>query len=793
MTPRFSLAFILAGSLAAQTAYQQPPQAVLDVLNAPTSPTASVSPAKTHLLLIDGPRYPSIADQSQPILRLAGMRINPATNGPQRTTFANRLVLKEIATNTDRPIALPAGAKIGDLRWSADGRHFAATNTTANGIELWVGVVATGALKKMAGVTVNDVMGDALNWMPDNRTLLVQTIPAGRGAAPAKTPVPPGPNVQQSLGRSAPVWTYQDLLQNAHDEALFEHYGTSQLAFVDAVTGKVTPYGKPGLYLDVRPSPGGEHVLTVRIHKPFSYLHPAGAFPKEVEVWDRAAKLVYKLASLPLADRVPIDGVPTGPRNYSWRANEPASLTWVVALDGGNPKEKVPHRDQVFLMRAPFTGEPKELLKTEHRAMGIAWGQRDGLAVYGDYDRDKRWLRQFVMNADNPAETPREFVSRNMADRYRDIGQMQMKMLGAGASVILQTGDSVLLSGMGATPKGDRPFLRRLHLKTRETEEIFRCGENEYETVVTVLNDDGTKFLTRRESPSEPPNYYLRTVGQPPVALTKFADPSPVLRTIKKERVVYKRPDGVQLSFTLYLPPDYQPGTRLPAVVWAYPLEYTDADVAGQIGGSTQRFTTIAGSSHLFYLLAGYAILDNASMPVVGTPETVNNTYIEQVVSSAKAAIDKAAEMGVVDPKRVGVGGHSYGAFMTANLLAHSDLFRAGVARSGAYNRTLTPFGFQSERRTFWEATDVYTRMSPFFHANKINEPLLLIHGEMDNNAGTFPIQSERMYQAVRGNGGIVRYVTLPYESHGYAAKESIEHTLYEMISWFDQHVKKAE
>jgi len=275
--------------------------------------------------------------------------------------------------------------------------------------------------------------------------------------------------------------------------------------------------------------------------------------------------------------------------------------------------------------------------------------------------------------------------------------------------------------------------------------------------------------------------------------ITNFSDPASQLRGIKKQLVKYKRADGVDLSFTLYTPPNYKEGTRLPTLVWAYPLEFTDASVAGQVSGSTNRFTSIGGISHLFFLLNGYAVLDNATMPVVGDPETVNDTFIKQINDSAKAAIDKAVKMGVTDPERVGVGGHSYGAFMTANLLAHSDLFRAGIARSGAYNRTLTPFGFQGERRNFWEATELYTKISPFFYANKINEPILLIHGEADNNTGTFPIQSERLFAALQGTGGTARLVMLPHESHGYAGRESVEHTLYEMISWFDKYVKNAK
>jgi dipeptidyl aminopeptidase/acylaminoacyl peptidase len=274
--------------------------------------------------------------------------------------------------------------------------------------------------------------------------------------------------------------------------------------------------------------------------------------------------------------------------------------------------------------------------------------------------------------------------------------------------------------------------------------------------------------------------------------LTHFPDPAPQLRSITKQLVTYKRADGVPLSFTLYLPANYKKGERLPTIVWAYPLEFSDAGTAGQVSGSPSHFTTIGGISQLFLVTQGYAVLDDATMPVIGDPETMNNTYVEQIVASAKAAIDKAVEMGVADRDRIGVGGHSYGAFMTANLLAHSDLFRAGVARSGAYNRTLTPFGFQSERRTLWEAPEMYMKVSPFMHADKIKHPILLIHGMADDNSGTFPIQSERLYQAIKCNGGIVRYVQLPYEAHGYLARESTEHTLYEMVSWFDKWVKNA-
>ena len=629
--------------------------------------------------------------------------------------------------------------------------------------------------------------------MGDNRTLLVQLVPSTRGPAPATPSVPDEPNAQESSGRPGPVRTYEDLLKSPHDEKLFEYYATSQLALVDSTTGRTTPVGQAAIFQSVDRSPDSNHILVTRVHRPFSYLYPDFAFPKDIEVWDTKGKSVYKVASLPLADQVPIDGVITGPRSITWRPSDPATLIWVKALDGGDPKKKVSHRDSVLMFKAPFAGQPVEIFKTEERFSNGGFSEK-GLVFVTDYERDKRWVRTFLVNADNP-QTPAKLIwSRNRQDRYNDPGTPVTRDLG-GKRAILQHGDWIYLTGAGASPDGDRPFLDRFNVQTLKSERIFRSEANSYETVVTVLSDDGKQFITRRESPTEAPNYFVRSSADAAAAaraLTQFADPTPQLRGIKKQLVTYKRADGVQCSFTLYLPPNYKEGTRLPTVVWAYPLEFTDPTTAGQITGSTQRATSINGASHLFFLLEGYAVLDNATMPVVGSPETVNDTYVEQIVMSAKAAIDKATEMGVTDPDRVGVGGHSYGAFMTANLLAHSDLFRAGIARSGAYNRTLTPFGFQSERRTIWEAPELYLKVSPFMFASKINEPMVMIHGEADDNTGTFPIQSERMYQAMKGHGATVRLVMLPHEAHGYAGRESIEHVLYEMISWFDKYVKNA-
>ncbi|HEX7285561.1 MAG TPA: prolyl oligopeptidase family serine peptidase [Candidatus Angelobacter sp.] len=802
---------------AAFAQYQKAPQPIHDLLSAPATPLVLVSPKSDRLLVAERLQYPPISDLAQPMLRLAGLRINPSTNGRHHPPRLVALSLVEVATGKTRKVTgLPASAYLSAPQWSADGKQFAFTNATADGIELWVGSAATASAVREEGVRISAILGEAVQWMPDGHTLLVQTVPGNRGKAPAEPKSPDGPVIQESDGKKAPVRTYEDLLANAYDEALFDYYATAQLTLVHVHEGKLGPMkasvttegsvGKPSIFARVEPSPDGQHILVSRIHHPYSYIMPEGDFPRDVEVWDLKGKLEYRVASLPLAEHVPIEGVLTGPRDCEWAPMQPATLVWAEALDGGDPKTKAPFRDRLLMLSAPFKGEPAELVKLEQRyapggfggggggfgPRGIEWGEK-GIGLLRDYNRDRRWLRTFLIDINKPGAQPKLIWERSIRDRYKDPGTPLMRTMANGKRVLRQQGDAIFLAGAGASQKGEFPFLDRYDLATGKSERLFQCGDGQYESVVTLASDDGTKFITRHESPSDPPNYFVRSAGSTDKrALTQFPDPQPQLHGVTKQLVTYKRADGVQLSFTLYLPPNYKQGERLPTIVWAYPLEFNDAATASQVTGSPYRFTTITGISHLFLTTQGYAVLDNATMPVVGDPETMNNTYVEQIVASAKAAIEKATEMGVTDPSRVGVGGHSYGAFMTANLLAHSDLFRAGVARSGAYNRTLTPFGFQSERRTIWEAPEMYIKVSPFMQADKIKRPILLIHGMADDNSGTFPIQSERMYQAIKGNGGIVRYVQLPYEAHGYLARESTEHTLWEMVNWFDKWVKNA-
>ena len=773
----------------AQEPYRDPPQNVLDILDAPPLPNVSVSPDRRWLLFAERASMPSIADVSEPMLRLAGYRLNPATNGPHGGARTLALRLKRIDTGAEHRVATPEGVALGTPQWSPDNRWIAFTSTTGQGIELWVAEVASGKARRVTDALLNGVAGGC-EWLPDSRRMLCPFVVDGRGPAPPEPRVPGGPAIQESRSRAGTIRTYQDLLRNPHDEQLFEYYFTARHAVVDVASGAREPVGAPVIALSTSLAPGGEYLLVTRTVRPYSYVLPVSAFPIAVEVWNLRGDVVHRVHARGLLDNLQPQWTVTGPRAVAWRPRHPATLVWAEALDGGDPKAEVEHRDRVLTLAAPFTGAAVEMARTEERFGGIRWGA-DARALISDYDRPRRWQRTWVFEPDSARAPWRLVWERSTEDAYRDPGTPLLQRTPMG-DVLVQRGDWIYLGGTGASAEGDRPFLDRLNLRTLETERLWRSDADAYESVVAFLDDDARRVVTRRETPVEPGNYFLRDLrANRRTALTDFRDPAPQLTGIRKELVTYTRADGVPLNGTLYLPPGYQEGTRLPVVVWAYPREFVDADVAGQVRGSSNRFTSIAGASHLFFLTQGYAVFDGPSMPIIGG-DTANNTYVEQLVASAEAAVEKLVALGVGDRDRIGVGGHSYGAFMTANLLAHSDLFRAGIARSGAYNRSLTPFGFQAEERLFWEVPELYQRMSPFWYAHEIDEPILLIHGEADNNSGTFPIQSERMFAAIKGNGGTVRLVMLPNESHGYAAEESIKHALFEMIAWFDEHVKQA-
>jgi dipeptidyl aminopeptidase/acylaminoacyl peptidase len=791
------LAFVLflsPNSFQAQEKYKVPPPEVVKILEAPPFPRAVLSPRADYLLLIDYESMPSIAELARPFLRLAGLRITPHNNSRQELTFNTGLSLLSLRTLKVQKIQLPEGFKFGMPRWSPDGSKFAFLRYKENGIEIWVYDILSGLLKNLNLPPINAVLTSGFTWLPGGQKLLAFTVPEKRGNPPVRPTVPEGPDIQETAGKFSKAWTYQDLLTSPYDCQLFDYYATSQLVEVDLATGSIRKIGEPGIYSLADYSPDGNFILINRIKKPYSYHVPYSSFPHSYEIWDKDGQLVHLLADLPLADEVPVNGVPKGVRSPEWQPLKPATLIWVEALDEGDPEKQVPHRDRIMTLSAPFKDQPAELMRLENRYAGIDWLGQTGLAFVSESNWRKRWRTTFLKDFEHPEKPVKKIFDLSMLDAYNDPGRPVMMSTIRGERIAIQEKDWIYLAGSGASPEGDRPFLDRFNLITGEKKRLFRCPPKRYEAFVGFSSASRDTIIITSESQVEPPNYFLVNLKTgKKTALTSFPDPAPELTSMRKELIKYKRNDGVELSGMLYLPPGYKEGERLPVVVWAYPREYTDPQTAGQVRGSPYRFTFFRGASQLFFVTQGYAVLDDAQMPVIGDPKTVNDTFVDQIVANARAAIETLVALGVGDPKRVGVGGHSYGAFMTANLLAHSDLFAAGIARSGAYNRTLTPFGFQNERRTLWEAPETYIKMSPFMFAHKINEPILLIHGQADNNAGTHPIQSERLFHALRGHGAIARLVMLPYESHGYSARESIYHVLAEMFEWFDKYVKNKK
>jgi len=787
----FLLVFMNSLFLQGQETYKKPPQEVIDILKAPSPPQASKSPDGKRALFYTYETMPSLAYMAQPLLRLAGTRITPLNNSRQQTYFMTSLTIMTIEKGEVIPVKLPEEARFGFPRWSNDGAWFAFTRYLDDGVELWAVEAKTGKVKELTGPAINAVLGSGFSWLSDNKHILAYMVPEDRGKPPEEPTVPVGPHIQEVSGKFAKVWTYQDLLETPYDEELFTYYATSQMKKIDVTTGETEDFGEPAVYVSADPSPDGSLLLVHRIKKPYSYSVPYYYFTHNLEIWDMDGNLVHLLAEVPLADDVPMRGVPKGIRSVEWRALQPASLIWVEALDEGNPDKEVPHRDRVMTQSFPFKEDPQEVIKVGQRYSGITWLESPGMAFLTEYDWKRRWRTTYLIDVDDPSMEPKKIIDLSIHDRYNDPGRPVYTITSNGERVVLQDKDWIFLSGRGANPQGERPFLDKMNLKTMKTERIFQSGEDCYESFVDFTGKSRDRIIINFQSKTEPPNYFVLDLKSGKrMALTDYKDPAPQMTGMIKKLVKYKRDDGVDLSGTLYLPPDYKEGQRLPLVFWAYPLEYSDPSVAGQVRSSPNRFTFFRGTSQLFFVTQGYAVLDGAQLPIVGDPETMNDTFIDQIVSGAKAAIDYLDAEGIIDPERVGVGGHSYGAFMTANFLAHCDLFAAGIARSGAYNRTLTPFGFQSERRTLWEAPEIYFKISPFMHADTINEPILLIHGEKDNNSGTFPIQSRRLFHALKGHGATVRLVMLPHESHGYRAEESVFHVLAEMFEWFDKYVK---
>ena len=782
-------------------AYQIPDSDIVSIIDAPPTPVASLAPGRRFVALVHYETHPPVAHLARPYLALAGLRIDPSLGGRQRTRRLVGLSVIALPAGQPRRIELPEGRSVSMPVWAPDGRRFAFTVDQADGIAVWVADAQAAIAAEVPGLRVRDVLGgdptspgSTVRWSRDGATLLVLGSPAPPGPP---GPEPIEPQTEESAGKRTQMATFTDLLRTDADADVFEALATTVPLRVEPDSGAATELGPPALYYYLSDSPDGAHLLVYRLQRPFSFRVPFPYFARRVEVWTASGQLERVIADLPVSDEVPRQGVPTGPRMVSWEESRPASLVWAEALDGGDPMAKVDHRDEILRLPAPFDESPQSSVLVEQRCLGWYDMAATGHLLVTEHDRDRRWLTSRLCDLAAP-DSSRVIFDHSADEAYLDPGTPMMTVHPDGTRTVLQDGHQIYLRGQGASPEGDRPFLDGLDLADLSSKRLWQSPADALEQVLGFAGDDRGSVLIWHESRSEPPNLVVtRLDGTERLQLTSYPDPHPQLTGMDKQLLSYDRGDGVQLTGMLHLPPGYdqQRDGPLPLVIWAYPLDYGDAATAGQVRGTTERFTRLMAAEPIWFVLRGYAVLQGATMPVIGDPETMNDSYVEQITAAAAGHIRALAERGIADPRRVAVGGHSYGAFMTANLLAHTDLFAAGIARSGAYNRSLTPFGFQTERRNFWEAMPVYDRVSPFRYADKIAAPLLLIHGERDANSGTFPIQSERLFQAIQGTGGTARLVILPYENHGYVARESVLHMLAEEFAWLERWlgVQQAE
>lgn len=782
--------------------YQLPPAELQAVVNAPRGPQFKLGPQRKTALLISLPGLPGIAEVAQPELKLAGLRINPRTRAASRFDFADGLTLLDLASGKARQVrGLPARARIADTLWSPDEKWVAFSRWADNGVELWLLDVRQATARRLLSDKLNAVAGAGFSWLNGSGHLLVRLLPRRQGAAPQAQTVPTGPNTQESRGgKLTQSRTYPDMLKTAHDANLLDWQLQTQLAVV-SIQGEVRRFGPRMTLTKAQASPDGKLILTTQLRRPYSTILPIERFGQLIEVWSAQGKKIRTIAERPMRERLPSgnDAVQAGPRDFGWRSDQPSTLYWLEAQAGGDPEVTTKVHDVLMQQAAPFTAAPQKLLDLAWRFNSVQWGN-DGLALVTENWWKTRDTRTWRIAPGHTETKPELVFSRKSEDQYAHPGTPLMTLNQFGRSVLHTTpdGKAIFLAGIGASPEGDRPFLDKFYLATEKSTRLWRSRAPHYEEVLGLLDDKGSQIVTSRESNEERPNLYLRNLesNAAPVALTAFPHPTPQFKGVKKQTLHYEREDGVELSATLYLPPGYEPkrdGPR-PMLMWAYPREFKTAEAAGQVKDSPYKFNRINFNGPQIMLARGYTVLDGPAMPIVGEGrKEPNDTYLEQLKMNAEAAVDEVVRLGVAERNRIAIGGHSYGAFMTANLLAHTSLFRAGIARSGAYNRSLTPFGFQSEDRNFWKAKEVYEAMAPFNFADQIEDPILFIHGEQDNNPGTFPLQSERMYQALQGLGATTRLVMLPNESHSYRARESILHMLWEQDQWLDKHLKHAK
>ena len=781
--------------------FQKPSKEILDLADYTRAPSVSIDSKAENMLFIYRNTYKTLEDLNQEEIRLGGLRINPNTNISSATNFSSKLTLRKFSSNEEITIAgMPEFAKISGISWSPNEQKIAFLNTTSNAVDLWIIDVEKAIAKKINSQPLNVNSGQAFTWFPNSKSLLVKMVPKNsRLLVDSKKNLTTGPTISNSESTKSQNRTYQDLLKNPTDELNFDILLSAELHIID-LEGNDKIFRTTDLYIDEKISPDGNFVMISTLEKPYSYIVPYNRFPTRTIIYSSAGNLIKEIDYSPLNEVIAkgFMAVKKGKRNINWRNDKAASVVYVEAIDEGNPENKVAFRDEVFEWEAPFNAPAKSILKTQQRFNGITWGN-DTLAIASDTWYDTRNERTYLFNPSNNLQKPRIIFDRNYQDVYSNPGSFSTEKNIFGRQVLVIQNTSAYLIGEGYTEKGQFPFIDKYDLSTLKAQRVYQSKYiDKQENIVDITDFRSLKALVLIQSKNEYPNYFIRSLNKKGTLtqITNFKNPFESISKVSKEIIKYKRKDGVDLSGTLYLPAGYDKTNKqkLPLLIWAYPQEFKDKSTAGQTTTNPNEFTFPYYGSFVYWVTKGYAVLDDAAFPIIGEGAMEpNDNFLEQLVDNAEAAINAVDNLGYIDKSKVAVGGHSYGAFMTANLLTHSKLFACGIARSGAYNRTLTPFGFQSEQRNYWEIPNTYNAMSPFMNADKMKTPMLLVHGDSDNNPGTFTLQTERYFQALKGLGAPVRMVLLPKEAHGYVAKENIFHLLWEQEQFLDKYLKPGK
>ena len=754
------VALSAAAAPSEQALVERLPLAVVKLLEATPLAAPSVDPTDHYLVLVHKRGLLERSRLAAPTVDVAGRRIDPKTHGPHAPLSYDGFTVVDLKGGDHADIPLPHHATVGFPLWAPDGSRFAFTLTGTRDTELWIADPAEGRAYRLVG-GLNAVFPEPCSWLSDSRHVLCRRVTGATHRL--ATPRILDDSAALQGDESAGGLYDEDALSPAYIAQMLE----SQLETIDVVSGQRRRIGSPAAIQSVKAAPSGAFLLVTRLMKPYPRVAGVDRSKTTKEIWDRLGRVVAT--------------VPASRRAVQWQAARPATLVWV---------ERDGERDRLMAQVPPFGTSATELFATLHRFAGVRWLQGTDSALIDVYVPGSGKTGEWLIDAGAAQTAPREVGGKNAGNAADGFPVLTRNRWGQ--HVIATHGGAFLIRGETSLPDGRRaPYLDSVSVATGATRRVWTRASNGYETIVDAVSADGHKLLTRYETADTPPNYYLTDVATgTQLRLTQKRHALPALEKIKAIPLTYRRDDGFPLSATLYVPPHKGRTTPLPTVLWAYPTR-VDARPRSVASPSTEHYLGSARALRLFFLLCGYAVLDDVSMPVVGNGPKANDSFVKQIVANAGAAISAAAATGFVDRNRIAVAGHSYGAFMVANLLAHSHLFRAGAALSGAYNRTLTPFGFQTERRTLWEAPQTYLSMSPLLYSNRIEAPLLLVHGLADDNAGTPPIQSIQFYRAIRGTGGDAELVLLPWEGHTYRSRESVLETAAAMLDWFNRFLKE--